>query len=284
MLSSDYKSTRHLLMKMRKGFEHSSRSVDISPRMERTPEKPCNNVNIYLQIPRYNNNPITHGYNPFKSRYEIGLQTEETFYKQKEPEVDNEDKSKKSEEKEEYDNEADDNVEIRKKRETAKSADINPSYRYIGRPEKKLYTDKPDLRFKTADINDVKMNSAHNMGRKFKTTDELISYMRALAIYNKPKEIPYKHIVKAVDYSQRNYEPDYTKTNNAKKEYKYIIQKDTSLINRIDQMKQLLKEEAHVLFNHPHILRDTDKSVERRQKSMSKSPNSKTTGTMHKKF
>lgn len=132
-------------------------------------------------------------------------------------------------------------------------------YAYSGRGDKRLFVNKADLRFDITDINEKKRKFKYTFEKEHpKDKERLLGYLKAQNLDRYSKALPEKPIEQVVDYGRGVYRPEQSKfmevnpNNNS-----YIVHQNNSTIRRLDEMKQMMRTEAHVtLGDVPIIVRD----------------------------
>ena len=141
---------------------------------------------------------------------------------------------------------------------STRSVNFMPEYKHIGKSEKKLYVNKPDLRFDITDINNKKRKFKYSFEKEHpRDRQKLLNYLKAQNLDKYSKELPERKIREVVDYGRGIHRPEESKFMEGNPNgNSYIVHQNNSTYRKIDQMKMMLKKEAHNLMaDHAVITR-----------------------------
>ena len=237
MLSGNYEHTKYLLAKLRK--EKESRSCrQLSPSPTPLPKE--------SQVISRGVGDYVPSYQPYISRYDKPNQNEHSGMNH----------SRTIERKKQAPQQrASSNV-------STKSLGFIPEYKYVGKCEKKLYCNKPDLRFDITDINQKKRKFKYSFERENpRDREKLLKYLKAQNLDKYSKELPERPICEKVDYCRKTCRPEESGYMDENPNHQsYLIHQNNSTYKRIDQMKLMLKKEAHNLIEDNVVICRTGSS------------------------
>lgn len=263
MISGNYKNTKLLLMQLRRDADQpNSRPLSHSP-------QPAHHES---RIVNHNVHRLNAGNNHYDSSFNMNFRPEGPIQR----DYKNMPSGTMPYGRADYNRERSaSNVSTR----STQSANLLPGHKYVGKSEKKVYVNKADLRFDITDINNKKRKFKYSFERENpRDKEKLQNYLKAQNLDKYSKELPVRHINEVVDYKRGIYRPEESKfmesnPNNSS----YVAHQNNSTYKRIDQMKMLLRKEAHnVLGDNIVITRDGNRCMPGRTATMrntSRSPN-----------